>query len=379
MHHILPSHVRIVFNRLIAISLLLFLGAVGWHVSRALAVGEPITRIQCPAGYQATLYAENLSSPDGLAFDPGGVLHVGEETAGRVSRVNANGTTSPVLENINSPEGIAFDADGNLYVVEDVANGRLIRRAPDGTQTTLASNLAAPEGVVWATGQTLYVTESNVQFSANVLDFQTHVTAIIGVGQTSNVRTDTILWSYAGITLGADGLLYVTNEAAGVGSTDAVFAIDPSTSERVLLASGLTSPEGLNFAPDGQFPLYVAEEGTGGSGRLSQVDVNGTVTSFCTGFQTIEDVVLDTEGRIYVSEDGSGSIIVIAPPTNAPGATATPSFTPTALLIATASPTALPSVAVTTSPTTTPTATATLPPDTGTTESMTFLPLVIAR
>jgi hypothetical protein len=35
-------------------------------------VGDPLARIQCPADFTATIYAEGLSSPDGLAFSPTG-------------------------------------------------------------------------------------------------------------------------------------------------------------------------------------------------------------------------------------------------------------------------------------------------------------------
>jgi hypothetical protein len=44
---------------------------------------------------------------------------------------------------------------------------------------------------------------------------------------------------------------------------------------------------------------------------LSRVEASGSHVPFCTDFYTIEDVILDEQGRLYVSEDGSGSIIVI--------------------------------------------------------------------
>jgi sugar lactone lactonase YvrE len=131
------------------------------------AVGEPVPRIQCPAGYTATIYAEGLSAPDGLALSPSGVLHVAEETAGRVSRIDSNGSVTPIITGLTNPEGIAFDNTGNLYVVEDVQGGRLVKRATDGITTTLATDLDAPEGVIWTSDGTIYVTESNVQFALN--------------------------------------------------------------------------------------------------------------------------------------------------------------------------------------------------------------------
>jgi sugar lactone lactonase YvrE len=274
------------------------------------AVGDSIPRIQCTPGYTATLYAQGLSSPDGLAFSPSGVLHVAEETAGRVSRIEPGGSITTVVSSLANPEGIAFDADGNLYVVEDVQNGRLVRVTPVGDTTELATSLDAPEGVVWASDGTTYITESNLEFDP--FNLQTRVTAVVSPSVTV-LRTDNLYWSYAGITLGTDGLLYVTNELSGLGfGTDSVFMVDPATGVRTLFATGLIAPEGLRFATNGGFPLYVAEEDTGGgAGRLSRIEADGSHTPFCTGFGSIEDVAVDDSGRLYVSEDSSGWIIFI--------------------------------------------------------------------
>jgi sugar lactone lactonase YvrE len=274
-----------------------------------LAIGDPIPRIQCPPGYMATLYAQGLSSPDGLAFSPSGVLHVAEEMAGRISRIEPGGSITTVVSSLANPEGIAFDADGNLYVVEDVQNGRLVRVTPGGDTTELATGLDWPEGIVWASEGITYITESNLEFDPSNL--QTRVTAVVSPSVT--VLTTDTLSSYAGITWGADGLLYVTNELSGLGfGTDSVFTVDPATGTRTLFATGLREPEGLRFTANGDFPLYVAEEDTGGgAGRLSRIEADGSHTPFCTGFGSIEDVAVDDSGRLYVSEDSSGWIIVI--------------------------------------------------------------------
>jgi sugar lactone lactonase YvrE len=274
-----------------------------------LAVGDSIPRIQCPTGYTATLYAQGLSSPDGLAFSPSGVLHVAEETAGRVSRIEPGGNITTMVSSLANPEGIALDAAGNLYVVEDVEDGRLVRVTPGGDTTELATGLDWPEGVVWASDGTKYITESNLE-ERDPFNLQTRVTAVSPI--TVMVLTTDTLSSYAGITLGADGLLYVTNEASGTGTDDSVFTVDPATGTRTLFATGLMAPEGLRFTANGDFPLYVAEEDTGGgAGRLSRIEADGSHTPFCAGFGSIEDVAVDGSGRLYVSEDSSGWIIFI--------------------------------------------------------------------
>lgn len=306
----------------------------------ASAVGAPLPRIQCTQGYVATTHAEGLSSPDGLAFDPAGVLHVAEETAGRVSQIGAIGSITPVITGLTNPEGIAFDDTGSLYVVEDNQAGRLVKLASNGVTTTLAANLDAPEGVVWASDDTLYVTESNIQFATHPADLRTRIAAVSSSGMVTRVitntptidGTDVTFWSYAGLTSGPEGLLYVTNEISGreitqvvvipgvltatftLSTTDSIFTVDPTTGARTLFASNLVSPEGLRFSADGEFPLYVAEEDIGdGTGRLSRVESDGSHTPLCTGFFRIEDVAVSQNGWLYVSEDTSGLVILIKP------------------------------------------------------------------
>lgn len=280
---------------------------------RAQSAGDRLPRIDCPAGYEASIYAQGLSSPDGLAFDPAGVLHVAEESAGQVSRIEPDGTVTPVVTGLASPEGIDLDFSGNLYVVEDGEDGRLVCVEPGGAQTVLASGRDAPEGVVWSPDESLFITESNVQFADNWQDFRTRVTRASPDGDVSVLLENTLAWSYAGITRGADGLLYVTNEASGVGTLDSIFQVDPISGTHDLFVSDLIAPEGLRFSPGGGFPLYVAEEDVGsGIGRLSIVQADGTHAPFCTGFYRIEDVALDKLGNLYVSEDTTGLVVKIA-------------------------------------------------------------------
>jgi sugar lactone lactonase YvrE len=287
-------------------------------------------------------------------MDAAGRLYVVEEEAGQISAVDATGAVTPILSGLQSPEGIALSEDTDaLYVVEDVEDGRLVARDIDGTVTALAQGLEAPEGVAWTPGGTLFVTESNLQFSS-MLEQRTRIAAISSGGELTHVRTDTPIldgvqfkaWSYAGIDTGPDGRLYVTNELAGYEITrtvavipgvitatltlstgESLFAIDPATGERELLASGLTGPEGLRFSHGGDFPLYVVEEGAGwGNGQLSVVGRDGRHAVLCSGFRGLEDVVVDAQGRLYVSEDASGAsdgrIVLIEQELAAPAAVA---------------------------------------------------------
>jgi sugar lactone lactonase YvrE len=347
--------------------ILTLMASLAWQttaVSGPADVNDPLPRIVCSAlpgetnvSYTATVYATGLSGPDGLAFGPDDLLYASEERGGRVVQIGATGQITAVLTGLTNPEGLTFDPTGNLYVVEDTASGRLIQRTPSGITTTLTTALNAPEGITIGADGRAYVTESELELlppnpdQNDILGLKSYLTAVDTTAPYTLTRRYTATAvvldpippqivgtfnSFAGITTSSDGLLYVTNELSGVElvtttvvnlplpttitatftSTASIFALDPTAvvgTAPTQFASNLTTPEGLTFTPT-DFPLIVAEEDSSGAsqlgtGRLSLVDSKGTRTTFCTGFQNIEDVTRDESGNFYVSEDSSGLII----------------------------------------------------------------------
>ena len=150
-------------TRALLVFIVILLVFVFWR--RRADAGIRPSNVVCSEGYSVSVFADGLASPDGLALNPDGVLYVAEEKAGRVSRVDANGSVTPVLRGLKNPEGITFDEQGNLYVVEDVSGGRVLKMRPQGNVIILATGRDAPEGVAWAQDGNLYFTESNVQFA----------------------------------------------------------------------------------------------------------------------------------------------------------------------------------------------------------------------
>lgn len=338
-------------------------------------VGALVDQVQCIAGYTPTIYANGLTSPDGLAFGTDGNLYVVEETKGVVNRIETDGSTTPVISGLNRPEGITFDSVGNLYVVEDVSAGRLIQLTTDGLTNTLATNLVYPEGVVWVADDDnpagwLYLPESTVENfennpSLNDDDYKTFISQLaLPSGAATRILTQTAIftgpfptadarvWSYSGITSDSAGMLYFVNELSGLRledvfdipenlpvtiiydpqSSGSIFTFDPTDPNSLLTFSdGFTVPEGVRFANNGNWPLYVAEENIGdedGTGRLSQIDSDGNISRLCTNFGGLEDVILDSQGNFYVSDDGLGMVIKISA-SSGPEPTMTPTMTPT--------------------------------------------------
>ena len=275
---------------------------------------EPLPGIVLPEGYTASVYCEGILGVDGLAISPSGELYAASETEGTVYRIVSDGELEMVLNGLSHPEGIAFDTSGTLYVVEDVQGGRFLVRPPSSGLEVLAEGLEFPEGVAVSADGAVFVTGSSVE-SGGLPPFMTTVSLVDG-DTLLTVSSSLFVWSYSGIAIGSDGMLYVCNETSGLPLiSESVIRIDPISGDWEVFCRGLQGCEGLSFSADGGFPLFVVEEDTGaGSGRLTMLDSSGMPTVFAEGFLNIEDVVVDRDGRIFVSEDTSGRVILLEPP-----------------------------------------------------------------
>lgn len=271
-------------------------------------------------GYTIQVYAEDLRAPDGLAFDSNGAVCVVEEKVGRLTRIAADGTKTALLDGLRSPEGIALGPDGSLYVVEDAANGRLLRVRPGGEVDVLAQGLDAPEGVL-VVGETIYYTESTLQLVGNLFDGRSRVSALSlsdGADQEPEIITDCgapLSFSEL-VAAGPDGLI-VVNETSGGIIRASLMSLAPFSGAIDVHCSGLISPEGICATPgaEGPFPLFVAEEDIDGEGhgQLVRIDEEGEVSIVATGFGTLEDVLVASNGCIYLSEDSTGRVLLLTP------------------------------------------------------------------
>ena len=284
------------------------------------SIGDALARIQAMEPYQATLFAKDLMAPDGLAFDPAGNLCVVVEGEGAVLLLPRSEEQTPLVTDLHSPEALCFDPEGRLYVAEDGAGGRLMQRDREGTLSIIAQGLDAPEGVLFHDG-VLYLTESDLQLVGEPTTARTRLLAFTlqeqGWSEAEVLVDRGFPLSFSEIVAVGKHSLILANETAGGLITTGLLRYDRKTKTLTTFATGLVSPEGLCTTPtsDDGFPLYVAEEDIdgGGHGRISKVARDGTVTVFATGFQRIEDVLVDEEGVVHVSEDTTGWIVRLAP------------------------------------------------------------------
>lgn len=307
-------------------------------------VGDLLTRIRCVEDYEARVFAVGLQAPDGLTFDAKGQLVVVEETAGQVTRIGPGGQHFALATGLRSPEGIARDlsgAGGDFVVVEDLLAGRLAsiktklgiaKKAPANESVTQASvtfhdfAFDACEGVL-IHGDTLYLTDSNAQLVENPFSARTRLFALPrekeGWGKPQVILERNFPFSFSELIADGKHHLILVNESACSLVRDGLLRFDLRSGDLTSFTTGLVSPEGICQTPfdpaardhQGGFPLLIAEENYDGEGhgRLSRVDAQGNRTTFAIGFETLEDVLVAADGRIFVSEDATGLMIELRP------------------------------------------------------------------
>lgn len=99
----------------------------------------------------------------GITGGPDGALYVTHFAAGKVTRIELDGTVTEVTSKLRAPIGLGFDGHQHLLVLEYFLDrnvwGRLLRPAPidAGPHAVLATNLAKPTGLAFGPDGPLYI------------------------------------------------------------------------------------------------------------------------------------------------------------------------------------------------------------------------------
>jgi sugar lactone lactonase YvrE len=108
-------------------------------------------------GTRARVTTTTIMQPNGLAFGPDGALYVDSYGAGTVIRLvlasNMEMSRTTFATGLGSPDGLAFDSMGNLYVTDN-AGGRLYRVNADGSGSPmmLMSGIGAAANIEFGAG-----------------------------------------------------------------------------------------------------------------------------------------------------------------------------------------------------------------------------------
>lgn len=123
--------------------------------------GGVIVRVD-PDDGEATVVAEDLAFPNGMAITPDGTTLIVAESTGRrltAFTISADGTLSdrrPFADGLDGPpDGICLDGDGGVWAAMTLAHqferivegGQVTDRIDVGDRTAIACTLGGPEGV----------------------------------------------------------------------------------------------------------------------------------------------------------------------------------------------------------------------------------------
>ncbi len=299
------------------------LRVLSWFGVSALLAVFPrvvIAGIVVPPDYEATVFASGISGPEGLAFDGDGNLYVAATGADNVTRVTPDGAISvfarscpnPLAFMAGYPTKMAFGLDGFLYVGAVGAYNNPCNRYGDVYDKLLR---------ISATGE-VSVAASGTGCCSDPFD------DISGVAAAADGRiffTDTWVSRSIYVYTPANGsLLRWTSFPPPLGFWNGSPMSAVFDGSGGLLVSFSPGPI-LRFAPDRSVTTVAANASAaalrfdaGGNlwgadyGTVFRVGPDGTREIFASGFRGAVDLIFDLDGKLYVSEYGTDSVVKIS-------------------------------------------------------------------
>ncbi len=202
----------------------------------------------------SSLFANGLSQPAGLAFDPNGILFVAEFSGNEISMIDQQGTVSLFASGLNQPADLVFDSDTNLYV-SNYGNGSISKITQGGSLSDFVTGLNQPVGIA--------IDENNTLYSANLADG-----IIYEIDSQGNKDSLTIIPDLPiGFMTYSSGNLYITSTGGNriyrldlSNNTTSIFAGSGTqgTLDGIASAAQFTNPDGIVANTSGD-TLYVSE------------------------------------------------------------------------------------------------------------------------
>jgi sugar lactone lactonase YvrE len=134
-------------------------GAIYLTYSGSRGQQAPVSVYRVGRGGGREIFASGITNATGLAFDPGGRLHVSSRFEGAIFAVHRDGEVERIAQDLGIACGLAFQPDGRLYVGD--RSGTIFRIDPGGETTvltTLPASGAAFHLALAPDGSALYVT-----------------------------------------------------------------------------------------------------------------------------------------------------------------------------------------------------------------------------
>jgi sugar lactone lactonase YvrE len=316
------------------------------------------------ANVDGTGTAARFIAPSGVAVDSNGNVYVADQAANTIRKITPGGVTTTLAGSpgvsgsadgtgsaarFNIPVGVAVDSSGNVYVA-DTSNETIRKITPAGVVTTIAGTVGT-SGTLDGTGtaaQFSTPTSLAVDGSGNIYvvdqtdDTIRKVTSggvvttiagsVVTAGATNGSGSVARFNSPYGIAIDGSGNLYVADTGNGT-----IRKIDTSGNVTTLAGSPKVSgyADGTGAAAEFRSPLGVAADSSGNvyvsdtnNNVIRKITPAGVVTTFAglvpyvgwgngTGagaeFNTPFGIAVDSNGNVYVADQGNTDIRKISP------------------------------------------------------------------
>ena len=214
-----------------------------------------------------------LNTPNGLAFDSNGDLHVVDNQGGAIYKVAPDSTITELVPNIFSPSGIIKMPESDTMIVSCWEGNRLVKVAPDGSYETFiqGNGLVGPVGLAYDENDNLYVGNYT-----NRWIYKVSPTGVLDTITYLNVPGQNI-----GFIAYREGFIYATipwdNKIYKVdleGNYELYAGSSQGSTDGDILEATFNQPNGILLSPGGD-SLYISDFNTRSIRIISNID--GTV------------------------------------------------------------------------------------------------------
>ena len=257
-----------------------------------------------------------LQMPDGsilVSDDYNGVIYrvsYGEENTAQAAASEAASTET--VTDLMMPESAIAHPDGRVFVTEigefgKDGDGKVTVVNADGSTKMLADGLDDPKGIDLF-DNTLYVAD-NDQLVKMTLDGKAEVIAKAGDFPGKAVFLNDI-------EIDGNGNVFISDSGDDNGKNAGIYKVTPEgdISEVINDKSGIKRPNGL--LNDGVNQMLVADFGTGDLFTLDMA--SGNVTKVNAGFGGADGLVRDANGLLYISDWANGKVWQLVEPKATP-------------------------------------------------------------
>jgi sugar lactone lactonase YvrE len=245
-----------------------------------------------PDGEDAVAVSIRLDRPEGLAFDPSGVLFVADKANRKVRRIGPQGYVNEVAPwaGWSAPSSLALDANRTIYVLD---RGAVRAVAASGEVRALPGDFPGATAISIDRMARVYVAEPEAH-RVRVIFTEGTVGVFAGAGAPESAQgltapTQVAVADDFTIFIGDPGARTVWKVAAGVKT--ALVSAD----------SGAQLDQLAALALDAGGVLYIAERG----GNIYKASEGGSLTAYTTAPDDIAAMAFAPDGNLYVTSAAS--------------------------------------------------------------------------